>query len=66
VNDSFGGSPMVGRALMGALDNWEASRMVGLAQEASHRHGGELGQWPGLGQYFMKLRIADELFIGGK
>jgi hypothetical protein len=56
----------MGRALMGALDNWEASRMVGLAREASHRHGGELGQWPGLGQYFMKLRIADELFIGRK
>jgi hypothetical protein len=48
------------------VDLGEASGTVGLAWEASHRHGGGLGQWLGLGQDFMKLRITGTLFIGGK
>jgi hypothetical protein len=66
LTGSSSGSPMMGRALTGDLDLGEASRMVGSAQEVVHRRGGKLGWWLGLGQDFMKARIANELFIGGK
>jgi hypothetical protein len=66
VTGSSGGSPTMGRAPRRVVDLGEASGTVGLAWEASHRHGGGLGQWLGLGQDFMKLRITGALFIGGK
>jgi hypothetical protein len=44
VTGSSGGSPMTGRALTEAVDLGEAFRMVGLAREVAHWHGGELGR----------------------
>jgi hypothetical protein len=66
VIGSSGGSPMTGRALTRAVDLGEASETVGLAWEAAHRCGDELGWQLGLGQDFMKSRITTALFIGGK
>jgi hypothetical protein len=62
VTGSSSGSPTTGMSPMGAVDLGEGFRMVGLAREVAHWHGGGLG----LGQDFMKSRIAATIFIGGK
>jgi hypothetical protein len=56
---SSGGPPTMRRAPAEAVDFREASGMVGSAREAAHRQGGKLGRRLGLGQDFMKSRIAN-------
>jgi hypothetical protein len=64
VTSSSGGSPMMVRAPIGAVDHSKSPRILGLAWEVAHRCGGELGWRLGLGRDFTNSRIANALYIG--